>query len=334
MSPVAVPPLVASGEITGVACCRENMYCIGEDGCLRVAALPGPSARRAEEDAKTLGLGAAMRRNFRISPMPLSALAVLRTDVAFIGGRDNAVTLYSSSCGSALARCTEHADTVTSLSIAPGGTVMVSGSRDQCVRTWNITPSSLRSDAAFDDVQQTITCTAAGRNMVLAGGADGQLVAWDVRSGNPVLDRELGGMAVACMLNRDEWLTAALDETGELRLWDLRHSCETLRLPVVARQGSASMLSTATCLLTDFSAWAVVGGATANGGPAVALWDIPEQRELRNWTLDRGADAVGSTRFLVQAGSSCDDVGKGGSFLSASAAGTVHFFAPPRSMSA
>merc|ERR1719215_1694512 len=120
---------------------------------------------------------------------------------------------------------------------------MVSGSRDQCVRTWNITPSSLRSEAAFDDCQQTITCTAAGRNLVLAGGADGQLLAWDMRSGNPVLERELGGMAVACTLNRDEWLLAALDETGELRLWDLRHSCETLRLPVVAGAGSAAILA-------------------------------------------------------------------------------------------
>merc|ERR1712048_1064323 len=93
------------------------------------------------------------------------------------------------------------------------------------------------------------------------------------------------------MLHRDERLTAALDETGELRLWDLRHSCETLRLPLVVRSGGA--LSVASCFLTDFEGWSIVGGVGAMGLPAVALWDIPEQRELRSWQLER-ATANGS----------------------------------------
>lgn len=319
LAPMAASPLTASGRITGVASCRENMYCIGEDGCLRVAPLPVWGARRSEDVRQEV-----MRRNFRISPMPLSALAVLRTDIAVIGGHDNAVTLYSSSCGSALARCNEHADTVTCLSVSPGGQALVSGSRDQSVRTWALTPSSLRSDAAFDDCQQPVTCAATGRSLVLAGGADGQLVAWDIRSGNVVLDRELGGSAVACALHRDERLAVALDETGELRLWDLRHSCETLRLPLVQRSGGS--LATACCLLTDFAGWAVVGGAGEAGGPTVALWDIPEQREIRSWQLDRS----GEVQFLVQASGAGEDVGRGGPFLTATASGAVHAFAPPR----
>ena len=85
-----------------------------------------------------------MRRNFRITSMPLSAVAALRTDVVVIGGHDNAVTLYSSSSGSALSRAQIHEDTVTCLDLSMGGGMLVSGSRDQTVRTWSVASASLR----------------------------------------------------------------------------------------------------------------------------------------------------------------------------------------------
>lgn len=311
LGPRAATPLTASGCITGVASCAVNMYSIGEDGCLRVS----PLDSSAEEFSA--------RRNFRVSPMPLSALAVLSTDLCVIGGHDNAVTLYSSSCGSALAKHQVHADTVTCLGVSPGGSSLVSGSRDQSVRTWHITASTLKNEATFDDIPQAITCAAAGRNLVLAGAEDGQLMAWDLRTGQAELDREMGGDIVSCALSSDDTLAAALDCTGEFRLWDLRHRCESVRLPVAARTGAC--LSSATCFLTDFAGWAVLGGVSVCNNPAVVLWDIPEQRELRTWELSRDG-AGGDVRFLVQP----DCVGERGSdgtyFLCANATGAVHMF--------
>merc|ERR1719162_2190167 len=143
--------------------------------------------------------------------------------------------------------------------------LIVSGSRDQSVRTWLPTSSSLKSDLTFDDIQQPISCCATSRNLVLAGATDGQLMAWDRRSGQPVMDRELGGDGVVqCAVDTEGTLAAALDGAGELRLWDLRHRCESVRLSVLARGAS---LCTARCFLTDFSGWALVGGAGANGVP-------------------------------------------------------------------
>ncbi|CAE7277054.1 Nsmaf, partial [Symbiodinium pilosum] len=90
----------ASGGITGMDSCATNLYAVGEDGCLRVSPLPtGPVA------------SASSRRNFRISPMPLSAVAALDTELLALGGHDNAVVLYSTSCGSSLSRSQMHADT-------------------------------------------------------------------------------------------------------------------------------------------------------------------------------------------------------------------------------
>jgi len=311
LTPRAVAPLMASGCITGVASCAENLYAIGEDGCLRVS----PLAAWVDAGSKD------MRRNFRISPMPLSALAVIRTDLLCIGGHDNSVTMFSSSSGSALSRCQAHADSVTCVGVSPCGGFLASGSSDQSMRTWTITPSALKNEATFDDIQQPITCCAHGRSLILAGADDGQLMAWDSRSGNSVLDRELGGAAIACALHEDERLCAALDGNGELRLFDLRQRCESVRLPV-ASQGGGS-LSQASCFLTDFAGWAILGGTSVVGNPAVALWDIPEQRELRTWEL--GEDTSRNTsRFLVQLAGLAGEAGH--SLLSASANGAVHVF--------
>lgn len=312
LTPRPVAPVVASGCITGVASCVENLYAIGEDGCLRVSPLSAWLGAAPADDM-------AMRRNFRISPMPLSALTVIRTDLLAIGGHDNAVTLYSSSCGSALSKCQVHADTVTCLGVSPCGSLLVSGSSDQSLRTWAVTPTSLKNELTFDDIQQPITCCAQGRNVTLAGADDGQLMAWDSRSAEPVLERELGGAAVACALHEDERLAAALDSSGELRLFDLRQRCETVRLGVAAQGG----LSESSCFLTDFSGWAVLGGTNLDDNPVVTLWDIPEQRQLRTWELseDRGGfDA----RFLVEL--SGLKGGTGPSLLSASANGAVNVF--------
>ena len=48
--------------------CSARRYAVGEDGCLRVQPLPTAAAAAGEKPDLA-------RRNFRISPMPLSALA-------------------------------------------------------------------------------------------------------------------------------------------------------------------------------------------------------------------------------------------------------------------
>lgn len=285
-----VAPFALSGGITGMASCSTNLYAVGEDGCLRVSPLPtGLSAASAQVSS---------RRNFRISPMPLSAVAALDTELLALGGHDNAVVLYSTSCGSSLSRSQMHADTVTCLSASPCRTMLVSGSRDQSIVTWALTSASLKSETIFDDLQQPVACAACSGPLVL-GASDQQLMAWDRRSGQPVLDRELDGVAIACALSDATssasgcTYAAALDDRGELRLWDLRQCSESLRLT-----GGSGLLA-ASCFLTDFSGWAILGGVAPNGHPALVLWDIPQQREVHSWSLE-DLDAGSDITYLLK----------------------------------
>eukprot|EP00434_Breviolum_minutum_P033078 symbB.v1.2.029266.t1/scaffold3127.1/size62967/1 len=286
LSSSPITPFAATGGMTGIACCSSNLYAVGEDGCLRVCPLVTSHP--------------ISRRNFRISPMPLSALAVMESELLAVGGHDNTVSLYSTSCGSSLSRSSMHADTVTCLGASHCKSVLVSGSRDQSVVTWSVTPSGLKSEVIFDDLQQPVVCAACSGSLVLAAASDKQLICWDRRSGHgAILDRQLAGVATACALSDATasasgcTYAAALDNAGELRLFDLRGtSSESLRLQTTAT--SPSTLVTANCFLTDFAGWAVVGGAAPTGHATVVLWDIPQQREVHSWRLEDPDPAGGN----------------------------------------
>merc|ERR1712230_72572 len=62
-------------------------------------------------------------------------------------------------------------------------------------------------------------------------------------------------------LREDERRAAALDAGGELRLWDLRQRCESVRLKIATQAGGG--LSEASCFLTDFAGWAILGGTSS-----------------------------------------------------------------------
>ena len=48
----------------------------------------------------------------------------------------------------------------------------------------------------FDDLQQPVVCASCSGSLVLAGAKDKQLICWDRRSGQAILDRErLGALA-------------------------------------------------------------------------------------------------------------------------------------------
>eukprot|EP00438_Fugacium_kawagutii_P016390 Skav210372 [mRNA] locus=scaffold1357:570947:573710:- [translate_table: standard] len=67
--------------------------------------------------------------------MPLSAVAVIESELLVLGGHDNTVSLYSTHCGSSLSKSGMHQDTVTCLGVSSCKSVLVSGSRDQSA-TW------------------------------------------------------------------------------------------------------------------------------------------------------------------------------------------------------
>lgn len=232
--------------MTGISCCSSNLYAVGEDGCLRVQPLPTADPPFDAEIEKPVA-----RRNFRISPMPLSALAVLESELLALGGHDNTVSLYSTSCGSSLSKSSMHADTVTCLGVSHCKSLLVSGSRDQSVVAWQVTPSGLKNDVIFDDLQQPVVCAACSGSLVLAAASDKRLICWDRRSGQAILDRELDGIATACALSDATasasgcTYAAGLDNAGELRLWDLRQCSESLRLQTTAN--SPLGLVTANC---------------------------------------------------------------------------------------
>merc|ERR1711879_1095309 len=90
----------------------------------------------------------------------------------------------------------------------------------------------------------------------------------------------------------------------------------------------SSGLISAQCFQTDFARWVAIGGGNASGHPVIALWDMPDQRELCTWQLEGDKEI----RFLIRLPASKPGEEEGRPdmpFLSASSNGNVSVLMRP-----
>jgi len=263
--------LQCAGQVTGVAVAGDSICSVGEDGCLRVVKYP------TEEDGSPT---AADRKNFSLSSMPLSALCVVDApDLLAIGGVDGNVCLFSMTAGRVTQGQRLHEDTVTCFAMC--GSTLVSGSDDQTVRVWQTSEKGLKPLEAFDELEADVTAVCMhSSGVVLAGGADGQVLGWSTDRGEVVMRRSHEASIAGVSLSVEGARAASLDIRGEVRLWDLRTNSEALRTSV------GRCIPRSCCLITDCTSWALVSGTSPSSGAAVCLWDLLGQREAMSWTLE------------------------------------------------
>src|SRR6266571_9522414 len=102
--------------------------------------------------------------------------------VAAVGRGDGAIQLLEIDSGTILDTYRGHANAVTAVAFAPGGTRFVSGSRDKTIRLWDLkTPEkSLKTWTEHHGAVGGIVITSDGR-MMLSGCSAGTIKFWDLR---------------------------------------------------------------------------------------------------------------------------------------------------------
>ncbi|CEM00607.1 unnamed protein product [Vitrella brassicaformis CCMP3155] len=317
-------------SLTGLAVDDCHASVIDGTGCLRVwqqTDADDPSSFASSSSSMANGPGPPSVQSFVLAQLPLSSVISLpigRPSLLAIGAFDGALVLFNPTSGSTVAKQLTHADTLrclaTDLSSGSGGQTststhtLVSGSADQTVRVWAVTPSALRHLQALDDHQEEVTCVGVCGNTVVSAASDGTLVMWDPRcQEGPLFSASHEAAVVHCDIR--EHRAMSISEDGDTRLWDIRAAAsgggagagggggEVMSmargssLPPNAKTSSSRIK----CATSDGWGTALVGGHVQIEGqshPYAALWDVPQQRELHRWSFDDSTPALRCIDFL------------------------------------
>lgn len=166
-----------------------------------------------------------------------------------------------------------HGNKINSLAVSPDGKLLVTGSRDQTARLWDLdTGTELRVFAGHTGQIRSVAFTSDGK-AVLTGGDDGMARLWDVVTGAQLLslqDHKGGVSSVAVSPDAKTVLTG--DRGGTARMWDVATG-----KPVRSFQGHDGAIETAS-FSTD-GKFILTGAADRTA----RLWDVATARELRRF---------------------------------------------------
>lgn len=198
-----------------------------------------------------------------------------------------------------------HSGSVSGIALHPTGDILASVSSDKSYALYDLetnqlltqvhTPTGTYSESPWrlklTFVELTCTSFHPDGHLLAAGGSDGRLQIFDVKSGQLGGSYELGGPATAiCFSENGTWLATATEGSSTVSIWDLR------------RLGSEGLIHTlettdiVTSLDWDYTAQFLVIGGRSNitvkqYSKSTKLWSEPLQVAADSYKVGWGDSA-------------------------------------------
>ncbi|EDP52087.1 hypothetical protein KXX16_001026 [Aspergillus fumigatus] len=199
-------PLCQGGKALAVNAAGEMALVGGADGTVGVYSL---SEKRVVGNLHTSG--------------PVTS-AVWAGDKAVIASSTGSIQVFED--GKELANFASHAGSATDLALHATGDIVGSVGVDKSYVLYDLTTNSVITQIFTDSSLHTVAFHPDG-HLIAAGGADGQIKIFDVKSGTAAANYAMSG-PVKCLYFSENgtFLAAVADNSTVLSIWDLRSSKE------------------------------------------------------------------------------------------------------------
>lgn len=253
-------------------------------------------------DDKTVRLwDVATRRELRVfhgHTGPIFCVALSPDNAVGISG-DTAgrILVWDIESGLQFGSLVGHKNSVLSVALSPDGRQALSGGADRVVRLWDVeSRRELRSFSGHTHDVHSVRFSPDGSLVASAGAFSPQILGWDPRTGDQVLDIKGSGVGASCMaFSPDGRHLVSGNWWNGVEFWDLRESRR-----IWSSKGHTSLLYGV--------AFSPDGKLSVSGSldNTLKIWDVESGREIR--TLDGHTAGVTDVafspdgRFILSAG--------------------------------
>jgi WD40 repeat protein len=282
VSPVAI--LDAHAPRNPVAAISPNgrwVLVAGDDGVLKRA------DREADSAFEELGRDSDW----------ITAIAISRDSrSALTAGRDGFVKLWDLEQGKERLPPLKASDlAVWSVAVSPDGQTALSGGDDRKVRVWDLESGTLKTTLADRDHAHLDWIAALGfsddGNKAFSASRDGAIKIWNVHDWSFAASFGSTGRLTSAAITADGARVIAVDEQGEVHIWDADSGEEVKTIPP-----SAADLARVVALVPEYRL-GIMGGAfggaarafIGGGGGSLALWDLRTGERVQEFEGHRGA---------------------------------------------
>jgi WD40 repeat protein len=208
-------------------------------------------------------------RAVAVADGPVRALALLPDARTLLVSAEGApIAVFDLETGQPVRSWSRHPGFSTSLAMADGGRLVVSGGSDRIVRVWHAGGELLHALAGHEDA---VTAVAAGRTVAVSASRDGTVRTWSLDGAALATLRGHEGRVLAVALDEERSRVVSAGEDGTVREWGLRSHALVHAVRSHGQPVNAVALSPDGARIVSGSSDRTVRAFETEGGPIVAL---------------------------------------------------------------